>query len=535
MRNIVVAPQPLAVEAGAEIFDQGGNAIDAAIGAAFVQGVIDPSMTSIGGFGTMLIYSAPSKKMTEIAFHGTVPRRAKPDMFVPLAEEGSAPLATGTYLVKDYANQIGYLACTVPGAVKGLCQAHQDFGSLPLKVILQPAVRLAYEGWRVRPDQWNFWVEPPPPGRLPEIRRFNATPAATAIYSNRGELWKVGEKVLNEDYAHTLEAIAAEGPDAFYKGEIARRIAEDFRKNGGLIDEIDLANYQTVTNPPLSIHYRGHEVHAAGPPAGGLVALEILKILEGFPLGEMVHNSAEYIHLLSQAMRIAFRDLEKYLGDPQFVSIPMELLLSSDYAAQCRMQMVATQGHTGEVEHSNTTQVCTVDAHGNAVSLTHSVGACSGVVVPGLGFLFNGQMHRFNPVAGFPNSIAPGKRRTTGMSPSVIFRDGKLFMVLGAPGGQGIIHGVVQTILNVVDFGLPIREAVSLPRFHSEGKIITLESRIPVKTVRRLEKMGNRVEHSLHSYHRTLSGCVHAIHRDPVSGDWTGAADPRDGGMVLRS
>lgn len=524
----------MAVEAGAEIFEQGGNALDAAVGAAFVQGVVDPSMTSIGGFGTMLIYSAPAEKVVEIAFHGTVPRQAKADMFTPLAEDGTAPLATGTYLVKDYANQLGYLACTIPGAVRGLCQAHQEYGRLPLARVLQPAIRLAYQGWRVRPDQWKFWVEPPPPGRLPEIRRFNATPAASAIYTTKGELWQVGQKVVNEDYGRTLEAIGAGGPEDFYKGEMARRIAEDFRKNGGLIDEVDLANYRAVIKSPLTSLYRGYEVYSATPPAGGLVTLEILKILEGFPLQEIKHNSAAYIHLVSQAMRIAFGDMEKHLGDPEFVSIPTERLLSSDYAAQCRRQMAASHGvNSGDFEPADTTQICTVDLQGNAVSITHSVGACSGVVVPGLGFLFNGQMHRFNSVPGYPNSIAPGKRRITGMSPSILFRDGKLFMVLGAPGGHGIIHGVVQTIINVVDFGLPLLEAVSLPRFHFEGEMITVESRIPMDVVRQLEKMGNRVEPSLHSYPRSLSGCVHAIYRDPVSGNLTGAADPRDGGMAL--
>lgn len=534
MRNAIVAPQPLAVEAGAEIFEQGGNALDAAVGAGFVQGVVDPSMTSIGGFGTMLIYSAPAEKVVEIAFHGTAPRKARADMFTPMAEGGTAPLATGTYLVKDYANQLGYLACTVPGAVQGLCQAHRAYGQLPLAEVLKPAIRLAYEGWPVRPEQWKFWVEPPPPGRLPEIRRFNATPGAAAIYTNHGELWDVGAKVVNEDYGRTLEIIADRGAEGFYKGEVAKRIAEDFRKNGGLIDEIDLANYRPVVGLPLVKKYRGYETHSAAPPAGGLVVLEILSILEGFPLKEMEQNSAEYIDLVSQAMRRAFRDMENHLGDPAFTSIPLERLLSPEYGSECRGQMgFRGWAGPGNSEPSDTTQVCSVDIHGNAVSLTHSVGACSGVGVPGLGFLFNGQMHRFNPTPGFPNSIAPGKRRTTGMSPSILFRDGELFLVLGAPGGQGIIHGVVQTILNVVDFRLPLLEAVSLPRFHCEGEVITVESRIPKKTIRHLEKMGNPVAHSLHSYHRTLSGCVHAIHRDPASQEFVGAADPRDGGMAL--
>lgn len=527
----------MAVEAGAEIFEQGGNALDAAVGAAFVQGVVDPSMTSIGGFGTMLIYSAPAEKVVEIAFHGTAPRKARADMFTPMAEGGTAPLATGTYLVKDYANQLGYLACTVPGAVRGLCQAHQQYGLLPLGKVLQPAMRIAYEGWRVRPDQWQRWIEPPPPGRLPEISRFNATPAAKAIYTNKGELWKVGQKVVNPDYGHTLEAIAAEGPDVFYRGEVAKKIAEDFRMNGGLIDEIDLANYLATEGPPLKVDYRGYKIHSAGPPAGGLIALEILKILEGFHLGELEHNSAKYIHLVSQAMRIAFRDMENHLGDPAFLSIPVERLLSPEYISLCKEQVLASHGSprgaSGEREDSDTTQVCTVDVHGNAVSLTHSVGSGSGVVVPGLGFLFNGQMHRFNPFSGYPNSIAPGKRRITGMSPSMVFRDGRLLMILGAPGGHGIIHGVVQTILNAIDFGVTIGEAVSLPRFHCEGEAITVESRIPAKTVSQLEEMGNHVEHSLYSYHRTISGCVHAIHRDSISDAWVGAADPRDGGMAL--
>lgn len=536
MQNVIVAPQPLAAEAGAEIFEQGGNAIDAAVGAAFVQGVIDPSMTSLGGFGTMLIYRTSAREDIEIAFHGTVPRRAEPDMFYPLSCGGTAPLATGTYRVKDYANQLGYLACTVPGSVRGLCQAEQKCGSLPLGKVLQPAIRIAYDGWRVRPDQWQHWNEPPPPDRLPEIRRFNATPATAAIYTNGGELWRVGQKVVNKDYGRTLERIALGGPDEFYKGEIARTIAEDFRKNGGLIDEVDLASYEAVEGVPLKVNYREYEIHSVNPPAGGLVVLQILKILEGFPLSEIGHNSAEYIHLVSQAMRMAFSDMEKHLGDPAFLPVPVGRLLSPEYINLCKDRILAVPGSprgAGEEESPDTTQVCAVDAQGNAVSLTHSVGACSGVSVPGLGFLFNGQMHRFNPVPGFPNSIAPAKRRITGMSPSMVFQDGRLFMVLGAPGGHGIIHGIVQTILNVIDFGMPVWEAVSLPRFHCEGETITVESRIPAKTVRRLEQMGNRVEHSLASYHRTLSGRVHVIIQDPASHVPVGAADPREGGMAF--
>ncbi|MBW2305400.1 MAG: gamma-glutamyltransferase [Deltaproteobacteria bacterium] len=520
-KNIVVAPQPLAVEAGAEMFHQGGNAIDAAVGTAFAQAVIDPSMTSIGGFGTMLVYLASTKQVIEISFHGTVPGKAQPTV-------------TGTYTVANYTNQIGYLAPTVPGSVKGLCQAHEEYGRLSLWTVMEPAIRLAYDGWIVRPDQWRVWTEPAAPGRLPEIRRFNATATASAIYTNNGELLEVGQKVVNADYGRTLEAIAEKGPDVFYKGEIAKKIAEDFRKNDGLIDEADLANYQTVTASPLCLNYRNYHVYGAIPPAGGLVTLEMLNILEGFDLQELEYNSAEYIHLVSRAMRIAFRDMRNFLGDPKFVFIPTDRLLSPGYAVRCRENMDAGKGcDSVDSSHSNTTHVSTVDADGNAVSLTHSVAASSGVVIPGLGFIFNGQMHRFNPVPGHANSIAPGKRRITGMAPCLVFRDGELFMVLGAPGGHGIITGVLQTIINAIDFRMPVMEAISLPRFHCEGETITIESRVPSKTVLQLEKMGNRVDHSLFSYHRVISGRVHAICVDPNSGEMKGAADPRDGGMAL--
>jgi len=538
LRNVVVAPQPRAAEVGIRMFQRGGNAVDAAVATAFAQGVMDPLWTSLGGFGMMLIHMADATEPIALSFHGTVPGKATPDMFTPIGEEGSTPMATGTWRVKDDANQLGYLAPTVPGLVRGLTDAHRRFGRLKLEEVVEPAAQIAEEGgWRVTPRQISEWTREPPEGRRPDIDRFCATPAARAIYTNNGQLWSVGSSVKNPDLARTLRAIGREGPDVFYKGYIARQIAEDFGKNGGLISYNDLCQYKTDNSPPLRIRYKEYEVFTTPPPSGGLTVLEILNLLSGFDLGKYRHNSVEYLHLLAEAFRWSFRDFSQYLADPAFVDVPVERLLSKDHAEEMRCwfnpeRRSCLAADDGMAEPKDTTHVSVVDAEGNAVSLTHSLGAASGVVTPGLGFIFNGQMHRFNPYPGHINSIAPGKRRPTGMSPTIVTKNGRPVLVLGAPGGHGIIHGVVQTILNILEYGMPATEAVSVPRLHCENHGITLESRFSTDVVKELTKMGHQVFHSLYPYDRA-TGHVQVIKIDWPLDSTDGGSDPRTEGVAM--
>lgn len=538
-RGVVVAPQPRAAEAGIEMLQEGGNAVDAAIATAFAQAVVDPLNTSIGGFGCFHCYDARSGSTHVISFHGRAPLAARPGIFAYIADGADDPLSAGTYQVRDDANQLGYLAPTVPGSVKGFAEALERFGTMPLSRVVQPAVRLAAEGWRVTPEDYADWTRPTPPGRLDALTRFTATPATAAIYTNHGGLWRVGERIVNGDYARTLERMGAGGAQAFYTGEIAAEIVADFARNGGLISGEDLAAYTTDTTAGYRIDYRGYTIASAPAPASGLVVLEILNILEGYDLSAIEPSSPEYIHLLAEAMRIAFSDMSRYLGDPDLVEIPVERLLSKAYAEECRSR-IDPRRRSAELgsapaappEHPDTTQVTTMDVQGNAVTMTHSLGAASGVVTPGLGFIFNGQMHRFHPLPGYPNSIAPRKRRVTGMSPTIVLRQGRPLLVLGAPGGQGIVHGVVQAILNVLDHGMSAADAVSVPRIHCQREIVDLEWRTPARVAAALEQMGHKVNHSVYAYDRS-SGRVHAVLADPATGKLTGGADPRAGGVAL--
>ena len=518
------------------MYEKGGNAVDAAIAAAFVQCVLDPLNASIGGFGVAQIRPAGEPASQVVAFHGRAPSGARPEMFALIEAGGKGPLASGTYLVEGHTNQLGYLAPTVPGTIKGLTEILEGYGRLGLPTVLAPAIETAENGWIVTWDHWFDWTREPPEGRLDALSRFMATPEAARIYTRNGKLRDLGSRIVNPDYARTLRLISTEGPESFYTGKIATIIHNDFGANGGLITSTDLAQYHTESSPPLETTYRGYRITSSPPPAGGIVVLEILSLLEGFDLAAYRHNSAGYVHIVSEAMRIAFDDMNRYLGDPRYVNVPMAMLLDKAYAAECRTAIHPYR--TGTVTESSTltgetTHVVAVDQDGTWVSITHSLGAASGVVTPGLGFMFNGQMHRFDPVPGRPNSIAPGKRRTTGMAPTIIWKGNQPRAVLGAVGGNSMIVGVVQVVLNLVNFGMDALSAVSASRFHCEGGKISLEGRFPAATAAALEQLGHSVEVQPFSYDRTLAGAVYAI----TNGDAKvgGAADPRQGGICLSS
>jgi len=532
MNGVIACPQVIAAKAGLEMLGQGGSAVDAAVAAAFVQCVVDPLNASTGGFGVALVRVADAPEAEIVAFHGRAPAAARPDMFVPISGRSTDPLESGTYLVEGYANQIGYLAPTVPGTVKGLTVLLQRFGRLDLATVLAPAIDIARKGWIVTREHWLDWNRLPPPSRLNAITRFRATPEAARIYTDNGRLWRIGSRVINADYARTLERIATHGPDVFYRGDIARCIHEDFAAHGGLITQADLEHYDVEVAAPLQTTYRGYRVTSAPPPAGGLVVLEILNLLEGFDLVALGHNTPEYVRIVAEAMSIAFADMNRYLGDPFHTNVPIQMLLDKEYAANRRREISCGElaGHLRRfVYGGDTTQVTAVDEEGTCVSLTHSLGSASGVVTPGLGFMFNGAMHRFDPEPGRPNSIAPWKRRITGMAPSIIWIGERPHVILGGVGGNSIIVGVTQTILNFVDFGMDVVSAVSEPRFHCEGGTLSLEGRFPASVAVALERLGHKVALSPHGYDRRLGGAVYPLALQPMRG----AVDPRVGGIAL--
>ena len=412
-RGMIVAPQPEAVEAGAMVLKEGGNAIDAGIACAFVQGVVDPQMTGIAGFGSLQAYLPGLGVHKCIDFHGKSPRATRPDMWKDLIE-GEARDGFG-FILKGNVNDLGYQSVTVPGSLKAYAEAHEAWGRMPWAEILAPAIAHAREGVVVRPHMYNWWTNNERFGRTSPEERLRLTETGRRVYFNGdGSLKKVGERLDNPDMTATLEQLAKVGPDDFYLGDIASRIVEDMDANGGLILAQDLAEYRTTHCEPLRGTYRGFDVATNQPPGGGIVLLEMLNILENFDVAGMGHNSAEYVKMVTEAMKRATADRDAHVGDPAFVEVPVSRLTSKDYARE--LASAIERGERGVVERmkeavesKSTTQVCVADEEGNLFTMTHSLGMPSGAITGGLGFMYNGCMAVFDPRPGRAGSLAPGK------------------------------------------------------------------------------------------------------------------------------
>jgi gamma-glutamyltranspeptidase/glutathione hydrolase len=535
LRNgVVVAPQAQAVEEGAKTLMRGGNAFDAAVATALVQTVVDPLMCGIAGFGVANCYVADSGEHKMINFYDRAPAAATPDMYEP--EETDEVL--GDYFpVKNMANQLGHTAVGTPGTLAGLFEVHRRYGHLSWRDVVAPAMNMAREGFQVHADVATQMRSPATAGNVDYLTKLTANEECARVYTKNGELYAEGEVLVNEDYANSLAKIAEGGPDVMYRGEFTARIDEDFRRHGGYLTAADLDAYRVRITDPVQSDYRGYRLATSPPPGGGVIIGKVLNILEGFDLASLPQTGADHVHLVASALRIAFADRAEYWGDPEFLDIPVDLLLSKEHAAERRATITwdaaptlagAATGSGG----NDTTHLSVIDRAGNMVGITHTLGISSGVVVPGLGFMFNNAMHKFDPRPGRPNSIAPGKSRSSALSPTVLFKEDKPFLVLGSPGAFGIITGVMQTILNVVDRGDSAVEAVSRPRLHCEGPTVQLEARFPTWIDAQLEAMGHKVKRSTKSYDR-FSGLVHAARIDYERGRVDGGADPRRGGLAL--
>jgi gamma-glutamyltranspeptidase/glutathione hydrolase len=529
--GMVACPQPEAAEAGIDVLRQGGNAIDAALACALVQTVVDPLMCGIAGFGSLGVYM-PGRDVHEyIDFHAPAPAATTDSMWAHLIE-GQARDGFG-FILKGRVNDVGYQSVCVPGSLKAYAEAHRDYGRLAWKDIVAPAIQWARNGYFVRPAMFAFWSDEGSMGRTSNAERLAFSQAGRALYCRPdGTPKRIGDSVKNTAYAETLSQIAEGGADVFYRGEIADRIAADMKANGGLLSKSDLENYRPVRAKPLVATYRGHRITTNQPPGGGLMLIEMLNILESFDLKSLGHNSTAYIRLLSETMKRATNDKDKFIGDPAFVDVPVSRLASKDYAATLAEDI--RRGTKAEVPRlmspaapvsKDTTHVSVVDGEGNCVSMTHSLGMPSGVITEGLGFMYNGCMGVFDPRPGQTGSAAPGKSRFSAMCPSIVFDPSGCEMVIGAPGGTQIVMGVLQAILNAVDFGMTMQEAVSAPRFSSTSSAIDVTNRIPRSVMRPLEEEGYEVIRNPFGY---TIGWVHAVRR--TSAGLEGAADPgRDG------
>ncbi len=530
-RGMIVAAQREAAEAGAKVLMEGGNAIDAAICTALVQGTVDPQMCGIAGFGNCQIMMPSKGVHTCIDFHGKTPSSAKENMWEDLilseTRDGFG------FVLKDNVNDLGYQSVTTPGSLKAYHEALSDFGTWDWIDIIKPAIKHAENGFIVRPHVDFFWNYGANYGRvgLEERLKFSKT-GREAYFNKNGNLKRVGDHIKIPGMAETLKKIAKFGPDIFYKGEIAEKISEDMRANGGLLSYSDLSSYVTTRTDPLSSKYRDHDIHTNQPPGGGVMLLEMLNVLENFNLRDMIHNSSEYIRVVSESMKRATLDKERFVGDPLFVDVPLEKLLSKEYALNVSDRIKQNErtfiNRVTQIESKDTTHVSVVDREGNCVTMTHSLGMPSGVITDGLGFMFNGCMSVFDPRPGRTGSIAAGKSRFSSLAPTIVSKGGDPYIVVGAPGGTQIAMGLLQAIINVIDFDMTMLEAVSAPRFSSTSNIIDVTNRIPEYVTLELEKNDYQVVRSPLTFG---IAAIHGIRIDNGTAD--GGADPGHDGVAL--
>ncbi|MDV2057220.1 gamma-glutamyltransferase [Salmonella enterica] len=524
-QGMVASVDAMATQVGVDILKQGGNAVDAAVAVGYALAVTHPQAGNLGGGGFMLLRTKDGAT-TAIDFREMVPAGATRDMF--LDEQGNpdskksltSPLASGT-----------------PGTVAGLSLALEKYGSLPLNSVVRPAIKLAQEGFIVNDaladDLKTYGSEV-----LPHHEN------SKAIFWKDGEPLKKGDKLVQQDLANSLTMIAENGPDAFYKGEIARQIAQQMQQNGGLITTDDLAAYQAVERTPVSGEYRGYQIFSMPPPSsGGIHIVQILNILENFDMKKYGFGSADAIQIMAEAEKYAYADRSEYLGDPDFVNVPWQALTSKAYAKSIAGQIDINKakpsseirpGKLAPYESDQTTHFSVVDKDGNAVAVTYTLNTTfgTGIVAGNTGILLNNQMDDFSAKPGVPNvyglvggeanAVGPKKRPLSSMSPTIVVKDGKTWLVTGSPGGSRIITTVLQMVVNTIDFGMNVAEATNAPRFHHQWlpDELRVEKGFSPDTLKLLEQKGQKVAL------KEAMGSTQSIMVGP-DGELYGASDPR--------
>lgn len=469
---IAVANQ-YAAKAGLDVLKEGGNAVDAAVTVAFVLAVTSPQAGNLGGGGFMLVHDAESGETKAIDYREKAPILAHKDLFLNEFDE-----------LDVEKTRYSFLASGVPGTVAGLSLALKTFGTISLKKALLPAIKLAQDGFKI--DEQLYFALKAAQGRMKNFEYSYAT-----FYKDNGEPYGIGETLVQKDLAWTLKQLYKYGETDFYSGAIAKKITDTMRTYGGLITDGDLNNYDAVIRAPVKGTYRGYDIYSMPPPSsGGIHLIQILNIIEEYPLNTWGHNSAKSIHVLTEAMKQAFADRSEFLGDPDFISIPVTGLTSKQYASETRDTIQLNKARPSkEVKPSSTVwnydghetnHFSIVDRYGNAVSNTYTLNFAFGskLSVPGAGFLLNNEMDDFASKAGIPNAygligskaneVAPNKRMLSSMSPTIVMKNGKPFIITGSPGGSRIISTVTQIISNVIDYNMNIAEATYAPRIHHQ-------------------------------------------------------------------
>ena len=546
---IVVSRRDLASQAGVEILKAGGNAVDAAVATGFALAVVHPQAGNIGGGGFMLIRMADGKTHF-LDYREKAPAAATADMYLDAHRN-----------IIENASIVGFKSISVPGSVAGLVYAETRYGKMKLAQVMAPAIRLAQEGFAL---DWSDATD------FKKERYFAQFAESRRIFQRDGNYYQQGDIFRQPELAETLKRISTD-PDDFYHGELARRLATFIQKNGGLITAEDLAHYEVKEREPVRGSYRGYDIVSAPPPSsGGIALLEILNILEGYDLARLGDRSAESIHMTVEAFRRAFFDKAEFLGDSDFSRIPVAQLIDKRYGEAWRESLDPAQASASKSlkrpaifmtldeyaqnalerpEPNHTTHYSIVDADGNAVAVTTTLNDEFGsrVVAEGMGFLLNDEMDDFAAKQGVPNlygliqgpanAIGPNKRPLSSMTPTIVTHDGKLFLVLGSPGGSHIITTVANILMGVVDYGMNIQEAVDAPRFHHQWlpDEIRVEQWFSPDTVKALEKMGHKVEYGV-SYGKDWDpywSDGECIEIDQKTGERLGASDVRNQGKAV--
>lgn len=511
-RGMVITNHPLASAAGAEMLAAGGNAIDAAIAAFFALTVVEPMMVGILGGGIAHIRLADGRHVV-IDNQSMAPLATGPTTYTP--DPTAAP---GTKDTIGRRNAVGPTAVASPGNLRGWCQALERFGTFPLADVMEPAIRHASRGFRVTPYLHECVSDSAADmARDPEIAR---------LYLPDGMAIRPGTRLVTGDYAETLRGIAREGPDLLYSGSLGTLYAEHMMKSGGYITRDDLAGYRTIDREALRGTYRGFEIIGPPPPsAGPLHIIQMLNILEGYDIGELGFGSPGALHLLAEVLKIAFADHAAATADPAFVKVPVNRLLSKSYAAERRSQIDIGRARSWSAqvapgEGANTTHLTVADGMGNIVASTQTINSLFGAryIVPDTGMIPNNYMFVFTPYPDRANSVAPGKRITSSMSPVMVLRDGRPRYALGLPGGLRIFPSVMQAISNLIDHGMTVQEAVEAPRLWTQGFGVEVEDVVPTEVLSALRERGHDVAST-----GNVGGGMSAIQFD-ADGTMTGAA-----------
>jgi len=526
MHAAVASAHPLATQAGLQMLHRGGNAVDAIVAPAIALGVVEPYMSGVGGVGFLLLH-LPGGGSKVLNFCGNTPARGTPDQFTPQTCER------------------GIRASLIPGNVAGWFEALRAHGRLSPAEVFSPAIALAEEGFPLHPFNVDMLRS--------SMERLNA--AGRSIYQDVP--LRVGAILRQPELGRTLRALAEGGPDYFYRGELAERIAGFMQAEGGLIGRDDLANYRPAWETPINVAYRGVQVKTCPPNNEGFQILQTLKLLEPYDLASLGHNSADYIHLVSEAVKLAVADRIRWAGDPLFAEVPVERLLSESYVAERRRLIDLQRASRSEGERWRgtpppgtiapgrpatppreglTTHLSAVDQEGNVASITQSLGHGfgSGMLVPGTGVALNSFCYwcEIDPACPTPNLIAPGKRWAACMAPIHVFRDGKFWFAVATPGSYGILHTTLQMLLNVIEFGADPQAAIEAPRFRLwEETRMQIESRVPFGVRAELTRRGHRLE--LIGDYSYIVGGGQSVMIDPQSNARLAGADPRRDGYAM--